>query len=430
MSDGHRGDRSDGRTLGATARVVIFSAIVLTAVLAVPPAEYTRTDAVDGTDAIGLAAADPPDEDLRALHDRGVTGEGVKIGIVGSSFGSYGNLGEGVAERERLHDSGAQPVGDSTTDHGAQVASVVAGSAPDAELYLAELGDGPESHTYRSAIAWLVDEEVDVILDAGSYAPTDRGTAAVFGWAAEYTSQQDVLFVTSAGNYGNKHWAGTVEGSGWIPFDRTTEANEIGEGTIDGPVSLRLYWESDHPFELYLFKHRPDARDVVVASASETDGAAGIDATVPEGSYYAAVRTPEEVAPPEQLRLFSLHQPLAHTEPHDSVLEPASTGSVLAVGATTHDELLRADSSRHDSMIAGPGTVETAGGEVVGTSAAAPYVAGTAALLKSADGSLSSDETRELLFSTAERNGSATVVDPANAVSAVEPEADITDRDG
>lgn len=428
MSGDSRG-RLDDRTLRATVRVVVVSAIVLVAVLAVPPAEYTRTDVVDGTDAVGLAAADP-DEDLQALHDRGITGEGVKIGIVGSSFGSYGNLGQGVAERTRLHDSGTQLTRDSTSDHGTKVASVVSGSAPDAELYLAEVGESPESHTYRSAIAWLVDADVDVILDAGSYAPTDRGTAAVFGWAAEYTSQQDVLFVTSAGNYGNKHWAGTVEGSGWIPFDRTTEANQIGEGTIDGSVSLRLYWESDHPFELYLFKHRSDARDVVVASDTDTDGAVGIDATVPEGSYYAAVRTPEEVAPPEQLRLFSLHQPLIHTDPHESVLEPASTGSVLAVGATTRDELLRADSSRHDSMIAGPGTVETAGGEVIGTSAAAPYVAGTAALVKSADDSLSPEETRDLLVSTGDRNGNTTVVDPTDAVSEVEPEADLTERDG
>ena len=397
--------------------------------LAVPPAEYTHTDAVDGTDAIGLAAADPPDEDLQALHERGITGEGVKIGIVGSSFGSYGTLGQGVADRERLHDTGAQPVRDSTTDHGAQVASVVSGSAPDAELYLAEIGESPESHTYRSAIAWLVDADVDVVLDAGSYAPTDRGSTAVFGWAAEYTSQQDVLFVTSAGNYGNKHWAGTVEGAGWIPFDETTEANPIGDGTIEGDVSLRLYWESEHPFELYLFNHRTDARDVVVASDSDSDGAVGIDATVPEGSYYVAVRTPEKATPPEQLRLFSLHQPLGQTDPHDSALEPATSDSVLAVGATTHDELLRVDSSRHDSMIAGPGTVETTGGEVVGTSAAAPYVAGTAALVKSADHTLSPDETRELLFSTAERNGSTTVVDPTDAVSEVEPEADLSDRD-
>lgn len=353
----------------------------------------------------------------------------IKVGIVGSSFGSYGNLGQGVAERTRLHDSGAQPTGDSSTDHGAQVASVVSGSAPDAELYLAEIGEVPESHTYRSAIAWLVDADVDVILDAGSYAPTDRGTTTVFGWAAEYTSQQDVLFVTSAGNYGNKHWSGTVDGAGWIPFDSAIEANQIGEGTIDGAVSLRLYWESDHPFELYLFKHRSDARDVVVASDSDSDGAAGIDATVPEGSYYAAVRTSEDVGPPEQLRLFSVHQPLGHTDHHDSALEPATSDSVLAVGATTQDERLRADSSRHDSMIAGPGTVETAGGEVVGTSAAAPYVAGTAALLKSADDSLSPNETRELLFSTGERNGSATVVDPTDAVSAVEPKADLSNRD-
>lgn len=408
---------------------MLVSLLLLVAFVAVPPTEYVSPSGVTaGTDALELAAAEPPDEELEAIHDRGVTGEGTKIGVVGSSFGSSPQLGDRVADHAVLYDSTDQPRRGATTDHDTKVASVVAGTAPEAELYLSEVGAAPSAETYREAIEWLVDADVDVIVDAGSYAPTDGESRAVFGWAAERASQEDVLFVTSAGNYGNKHWSGQVEGSGWVSFDSTTEANQLGKGSIDGRVSVRLYWEGDDRFDLYLFKHRSDGEDVVVDRDLDAEGAAQIDATVPEGSYYVAIHAPEAVEDGERIRLFSLRQSLSHTEPHGSALQPAATESVLAVGASASDTPLREDSSRLDRMMAGPGTVQTAGGEISGTSASAPYVAGTAALMKSADETLSPAETKEILSSTATQEGEAAVVNPGKAVSAVEPEADIRDR--
>lgn len=414
------------RRIPLSIRVLLLSVVIVIAFVAVPPAEYTRPSVVDGTESVGLAAAEPPDERLEAVHERGITGEGVKVGVIGASFGSHATLGSGVSDHATFHRSTAEPVPGTEANHGFQVASVVAGSAPDAELYLADVGHAPKPDEYRDAVEWLVKSDVDIIVDAGSYAPLDEPTRSVFGWAAEYTADADVLFVTSAGNFGNKHWSGTAVESGWVPVETTTEANQIGEGQIEGAVSLRLYWETNDRFDLYLFKHRSNAEDVVVASDERAGGAAAIDATLPRGTYYAAIHAPEQVEDRTQLRLFSLTQPLRHTEPDGSVLEPAATDSVVAVGANAPNETLRADSSRLGSTMAGPGSVETTDETIVGTSAAAPYVAGTAALVKSTDGSLSSAETRDVLSETAEQDGEAVVVDPAGAVSSLEPEANIT----
>ncbi|MEF8779446.1 MAG: S8 family serine peptidase, partial [Haloferacaceae archaeon] len=331
--------------------------------------------------------------------------------------------------RTAFYRSGDQPVRGSARHHDAKVASVVAGTAPDAELYLAEVGDAPTASTYREAIEWLVESDVDVIVDAGSYAPSDGESRRVFGWAATRAAEEDVLFVTSAGNYGDKHWSGETNRSGWVSFAGSTEANQLGNGSIEGRVAVQLYWEGDDRFDLYLFKRRPEQKDAVIDRAVGSDGAARIDATVPEGAYYVAIHAPEEVDAPQELRLFSLRQPLTHTDPRGSVLEPAATESVLAVGADAPDTPLRVDSSRLGTTITGPGTIETSGGKIAGTSAAAPYVAGTAALVQSADATLSPTETRTVLSSTGEREGDAIVVDPDRAVSAVQPEADITGRD-
>lgn len=400
------------------------------AFVALPPAEFASYGGiVNGAEGLGLVAAETPDEELEAVHERGVTGEGTRVGVVGASFGSQATVMDGVADRTAFYRSGNQPVRGSTRNHDAKVASVVAGTAPDAELYLAEVGDAPTASTYREAVEWLVESDVDVIVDAGSYAPSGEESREVFGWAAARAAEEDVLFVTSAGNYGNKHWSGEAKHSGWISFAGATEANQLGNGSIEGRVAVQLYWEGDDRFDLYLFNHRPDGKDVVVDRALGDDGAARIDATVPEGSYYVAIHAPAEVDVPRELRLFSLRQPLTHTDPQGSVLEPAATESVIAVGADAPDTPLRVDSSRLGTTITGPGTVETGGGKIAGTSAAAPYVAGTAALMQSADETLSPTETRKVLSSTGEREGDAIVVDPDRAVSAVQPEADITDGD-
>lgn len=421
---------SAGSRSHQTIRILTISVLVLLAFVAVPPVEYAPVASqAGGVSNLGLAAADAPDEGLEDIHEQGVTGEGVKVGIVGATFGPQGTLAEGVVDKKVVYDPEYQPNSGVQDDHDAQVANIVAGTAPQSDLYLAEVGNAPTAKTYTEAIKWLVESDVDVIVDAGSYAPRDTRDRSVFGWTAEYADSEGVLFVTSAGNYANKHWVGHAAGPGWISFSSTTEANQVGDGPIEGQVSIRMYWNGDDRFDLYLFKHREGTEDVVVASDVSSSGVAAIDATVPRGSYYVSIRAPEEPAETQRIRLFSLQHPLAITDARGSMLEPATSQSVLAVGATrSESDGLRRDSSRTRVTLAGPGSVTTSNGEIVGTSAAAPYVAGTAALLKSADDSLSPSETREILAETGDKNGNTVVVDPETAVSAVEPKRSLSQQ--
>ncbi|MEF8780087.1 MAG: hypothetical protein V5A46_05360, partial [Haloferacaceae archaeon] len=83
------------------------SILVMLAFVAVPPAEYASYGGiVDDTEGLGLVAADTPDEDLEAVHERGVTGEGTRVGVVGAAFGSQATVMDGVADRTAFYRSG------------------------------------------------------------------------------------------------------------------------------------------------------------------------------------------------------------------------------------------------------------------------------------------------------------------------------------
>ncbi|WP_117591194.1 S8 family serine peptidase [Haloprofundus halophilus] len=362
------------------------------------------------------------------VHERGITGDGVAVGVVGASFEPEGTSLDGqVAGHRRAPDergTGEVPVGPQRRAdgrHDTAVAAVVAETAPDAKLYLAAVGDDPTPEEYERAIDWLVANDVTVVVDAGSYFASNPETNERITAAAERAAANGTTFVTSAGNYANSQWVGDGPADGWVNFSNETQGNRLAGGAVTGgEVSLRLSWNTSADYDLYLYRERANGPDPVVAKSvrRQNDSAEAweaVDASVPRGRYYVAVdaydanrtTTVDDAneganlsvdrrsnasanrsrnASATRLRLLSSRHSLEHAVSNESVVAPATGEGVVAVGAVDTDSgRIAPYSSRSDSLVDvwGPATVRTESGTLEGTSAAAPYVAGTAALVAS-----------------------------------------------
>ncbi|AZH26419.1 S8 family serine peptidase [Haloplanus aerogenes] len=357
-----------------------------------------------------------------AVHERGHTGAGVSVGVIGQGFDTSGALGPHVA--------GWRQVGDSphSTTHDTAVAEVVSETAPDANLYLAGVGRTPTPAEYAAAVEWLTARGADIIVDSGSYFPSVAADERRITAAAERATERGAVFVTSAGNYANRHWAGEGTADGWVAFAEDDAANALADGDpLRGRVTVRLRWHAAVDYDLYLYRRLPSGADRVVAKSTADETGPGltvesIDVAVPKGRYYVAVYADSGVgdasAAPGRVQVFAARHELEHTTARGSMVAPATSDRIVAVGAVTDGER-RAFSSLSNAgavdLTAPAGARTRADPHFVGTSAAAPYVAGTAALVEAAGGNPSPTRVETILERTADGGG-----DTVDALAAVE----------
>ena len=358
-----------------------------------------------------------------AVHDVGVTGNDVRVGIVGSQFTpEHTGIADAVATTRRF--SGGSPGLFADTSHDTAVAEIVSRTAPEAELYLASIGTDGGPDAYADAVSWLRGQQVDVIVDAGSYFPTSADGMARLNEVAAAAAENDTAFVTSAGNYADRHWRGNGS-EGWVAFGNDTRYNTLGEGEISGAVSLRLYWRGEADYDMFLYRAESGTDPLVAKSAANGTDEGGnteaIDATLPEGQYYVAVRGGPE-ANGSTVDLFSSYHALGVSSDSGGMVAPATAEGVIAVGAA--DAVTgqpRSYSSSGPSLdISAPDGADTvAAGELYGSSAAAPLVAGTLTLMLAQNESLSPAEAQRVLQDTAIRHEGRLYLDAAGAVGAV-----------
>ncbi|MFB6131660.1 MAG: S8 family serine peptidase [Salinigranum sp.] len=370
--------------------------------------EATATGAEPAADSqTATRRADPGIRAIRAdaVHRMGVTGDGVRVGVIDGGFDAHDpSIADHVAGVRRLGGHGRRA-------HGTAVAAVVSETAPNSTLYLASVGDAPTADTYRRAVEWLLANDADVIVDSGSYFPRSVADAERITAAADRAADDGVVFVTSAGNYANRHWAGNGTSEGWVSFHGDVQADFLNRGNVtSGAVSLRLRWNSTADYDLYLYRYVPGPDRIVAKSARRQNGpetrrSEAIDVMVPRGRYYAAVYAANGTDDPGRVSLFSPYKSLKYAVAAGSVVAPATSDRVISVGAVDAAGHTYAFSSRGDNGtvdIGAPGEANVSGaGTFVGTSAAAPYVAGTAALMRAENASLTPAQVEFVLERTA-----------------------------
>jgi subtilisin family serine protease len=294
---------------------------------------------------------------------------------------------------------------------------VVARVAPDADLYLASF-ESPAD--YRDAVAWLVAEDVDVVVAPVSFFGKPGDGSAPVARVATKAVRHGVVFVAPAGNLARGHWTGRYDRveNGTLQFGRGERNYLHGDGD---QLSVWLSWDPANRGEDYEVRvYRADGGGPrLVARSRPYRGddlpnervAADVD---PDGTYYVTVHGPPN-ATDARLRLESPTHDLQHRRAGGSVTAPATAPGVVSVGAYDLDgERVEPYSGRGPTRdgrlgvdLVAPDHPRVAGAdEFTGSSAAAPYAAGVAALVLDADPGLSPREVEHRLERTAADAGS------------------------
>ena len=349
------------------------------------------------------------------LHAEGLTGRGVKVGILDFGFHRYsalqraGQLPAPKAQRA-FNDSGRV---EAESEHGTACAEIIHAMAPDADLYLAAV-TGREEQVVQAAF-WLADQGVDIVsYSGGGHAGPHDGTS-ILDKLVEEIASRGILWVNAAGNEGASHWGGPAtdsDGDGWIEMGPNGEnfmfVRPKGNGVI-----LEIIWDdwgddpkrpsSTQDIDAYLLAYDPFTGRIVgppVAVSANPQRGRGkptelLSGPVPANVPYLLALRATSVSRPVRIHVHShslAPAELAPLVPDGSIAIPATSTMALAVGAVdVRNDRLEAyssngptDDGRTKPEVSAPDQTPSAfyNGRFSGTSAACPHVSGFAALLK------------------------------------------------
>jgi subtilisin family serine protease len=411
----------------------------------------------DGLSALGASRAvrfaqEPARPELDSIGGQGVavtaaavwqaagyTGRGVKVAVIDGGFGGLtkrqaeGELPRS-AKRVDLCTSGAFD-GEIAVEHGTAVAEIVHEMAPGAELHLicADTLVG-----LARAAAYARAHKIAIVNHSVSWFNTSRGDGSGGPTTPDaivaQASAAGILWVNSAGNRGQQHWSGQftdLDGDGWHEFAPGDEGNTVSFGKYEGGC-IRLKWDdwptSDQDYDLHLVREDTTAvesRSAIVASSrnAQTGSQPPTEQLCfsnpgPKYPYAIEIVRVSGTGSPRLDLFISPGPDFEHQVPEGSITEPASSPAVLAVGAVCWlGDTFEAYSSRGPTIdgrakpdLVAPANVSSAtyggfracsGSGFAGTSAAAPHVAGAAALVKQANPSFDAAALRAFLESRA-----------------------------
>lgn len=346
----------------------------------------------------------------------GITGRGVKVGILDLGFDRYRELlGTDLPVQVTVQSFIAGKEADQAgTPHGTAVAEIIHDIAPDAELFFAAYETDVEE---REAVEWLLSQGVQIIShSAGALLGPMDGTTDEARWVDSIVAN-GVLWVNSSGNSALTHYRATftdTDGDGYHEF---SPGDELMGFIPDETVLLVVNWDdwTNGTQDLDLYVYDPNGNDLA-SSTNIQDGpgdyaAEGVRYTFPDTRTYYLAIVGKRVTRPVTIDFFMHDGLIEYSTPEHSLTTPGDSIRALTVGAVDWSTEMLEDYSgqgptndnRLKPEISAPtGVTSTAfEGSWIGTSASAPHVSGAAALVLQAFPNYTPDQVRDFLLSRA-----------------------------
>lgn len=343
-----------------------------------------------------------------SYHSSGYTGSGINVAVIDVGFD---NLSSAISNGDlpntviKVDCSGASCVSadfsSETQEHGTAVAEIVYDMAPGATLYLIKVADISD---LWDAEEYAVNHGIDVINHSLVVFNTNFYDGECYNsnpvCTANHAYNHGILWVNAAGNQATRHYEATftdLDGNGWHNVSAGDETINITAGagqTIDVYLTWDAWPATNQDYNLYLYN---SSLALLASSENPQTGTQepveDISYSVPANDTYYLKIYKHPTASNRRLEVYSLSHTLTPAIASSSLLTPADAEGAMAVGAidysywaTGPQETSSSRGPTNDGRIkpdiCGPTEISNhTFGSFSGTSAAAPHVAGAAALI-------------------------------------------------
>lgn len=365
---------------------------------------------------VGLIGAGP-------WHAAGLTGQGIRVGILDLGFADYQSL-LGVELPDQVT---VQTFGwiDRYEVHGTACAEIVHEIAPGAELFFAWY-DGSDP-AFGEAIDWLLAEGVQVISHSAGGLVGPRDGSEWDARQVDRVAEQGVLWINSSGNDALSHYRGSFadsDGDGvheFAPGEESLTLFVYGQGYLTIALQWDDVWDAaNQDYNLFLY----DVSGNLLASSQNAQaGGLGHDPVEriqfdPSGAFAYLSVVAGNATGSATLDIYVDGAEVAYPQAGYSIRPPGDAVGSLTVGAVNWWDDTLADYSSQgptdDGRLKPEISAPTGVSGVVygsrgfdGTSASAPHVAGAAALVWQAFPEFGRQQVSDYLLSHAADLGPA-----------------------
>jgi hypothetical protein len=320
--------------------------------------------------------------------------------------------------------------------HGTACAEVVYDMAPEARLWLVNFNTDVEHH---NAVNWIINQDVDIVSYSMGWFNIGAGDGT--GPICEdvkRAADSGIIWVSAAGNQAQDHWGDVFKDSDGDAWHNFLSNDEILSFPVSANQFIRVFmsWDdwgtwngvdysgSDQDYDLYLYRWNGSTWIQADKSTNRQTGTqwptefVAINSTNQASTWGIAIRRYNATRKVKlNVHVTNSSAPIEYYKLHGSLVIPAESSHVIAVGATSwQDDSYHMYSSRGPTvderikpdLVAPSGvsgiTYGTSG--FFGTSAATPHVAGAFALLMTKT-PFTSQQIKSILFERALDLGSS-----------------------